>query len=610
MLEPDVRHLLLDSLRPPAGYTLEAAVGTTFTLDLLALMAAPVAFAVFDRQREDGSAATDPVSTLQALRAHASNITLFCQAGEISVPPAFRSLLVYLEDSVHPVVPPKAHAIFHPKVWIVRFGDGKGGVAMRLLCLSRNLTFDRSWDTVLRLEGPITDEVLHPELAGFADALVDLANPLRPLAPSRAAQVRALGQQAARVRWEPPAPYQSLRFWPMGHDGVDRDPFGGQFDYPLLISPFVTRDALDRLTRGHRGPRVLISRPESLERLGRKALAHLKETLVLSADAVAPEEEDGDAGPGDRLQGLHAKTYIAYTGSSRAKMWTGSANLTGPGFGDNVEFLVELEGQASKVAADKILPESGKEFGLRKMVEPYVPADEPTQETPEESLAWRLDALKRAIGGLRHQVRCTDLGDGDWRMELTAASVRGHLPVFDGVRVGARPVTLGGSHTEIPAVGDVTVTSAWTVTEDVVTPYIAFEVEAEGKSVGFVVAAELIGGPEDRKERVLSGILKDPVALLRFLLLLLGNVDGAFAMLDGSPGGGERWGDGQAGGEGDAAVLLEPLLRAYARDRDRLADIGRVVDELRKAHGDGVLPPRWSEVWGPIEQAMRQEVGS
>ena len=121
MLEPDARQLLLEALRPPPQHGLDLAVGTTYSLDLLALMIAPVAFAMFDRQRGDGATVDDPIATLQALREHASRITLFCQAGQIAVPPEFRSLLVYLEGSVHPVVPPDPAAIFHPKVWYVRY---------------------------------------------------------------------------------------------------------------------------------------------------------------------------------------------------------------------------------------------------------------------------------------------------------------------------------------------------------------------------------------------------------------------------------------------------------------------------------------------------------
>ena len=158
MLDPEGRHLLLDALRPPPGFELDMAVGTTYTLDVYALLSAPVAFAMFDREADDGTPRADPIATLQALRRCASRITLFCQAGDIAVPRDYRALLVYLEQSIVPVVPPIPDAIFHPKVWFIRYRvPSTSATAYRLLCMSRNLTFDRSWDTILRLEGELSD---------------------------------------------------------------------------------------------------------------------------------------------------------------------------------------------------------------------------------------------------------------------------------------------------------------------------------------------------------------------------------------------------------------------------------------------------------------------
>ena len=49
--------------------------------------------------------------------------------------------------------------IVHPKVWVLRYeasddldGVPKGDRRLRVLITSRNLTFDTSWDTVLRLD--------------------------------------------------------------------------------------------------------------------------------------------------------------------------------------------------------------------------------------------------------------------------------------------------------------------------------------------------------------------------------------------------------------------------------------------------------------------------
>ena len=48
MLQPDTRRLLTDALRPPSGFHLDAAVATTYSLDLVSLVLAPLAMAAHD----------------------------------------------------------------------------------------------------------------------------------------------------------------------------------------------------------------------------------------------------------------------------------------------------------------------------------------------------------------------------------------------------------------------------------------------------------------------------------------------------------------------------------------------------------------------------------
>ena len=153
MLGTRERTLLLENLRPPTGYHLRRAVGTSYTLDLIALLTAPLAFTFFDAHDKDGAPVADPVALLEALRRHAEKVTLFCQAGAIVLPRPEQALLAYLEGSVINVQPQQEGGIFHPKVWVLNFeSDGKPPI-YRVLCLSRNLTFARAWDTCLCLEG-------------------------------------------------------------------------------------------------------------------------------------------------------------------------------------------------------------------------------------------------------------------------------------------------------------------------------------------------------------------------------------------------------------------------------------------------------------------------
>ena len=148
MLAPDNRALLLDALRPPPGYSLDRAVGTTFTLDLETALMVPLAFAGF---RFDEN--PDPIEIMEALRRMSERLDIFCQAGGISAAAWPSDLVALLEKSIHEVRRPRPGRIFHPKVWALRFLDSSDESWYRLVVLSRNLTASRSWDTVLWFDG-------------------------------------------------------------------------------------------------------------------------------------------------------------------------------------------------------------------------------------------------------------------------------------------------------------------------------------------------------------------------------------------------------------------------------------------------------------------------
>lgn len=616
MLEPDGRHLLLDALRPPPGQTLDQAVGTTYSLDLLTLLTAPVAFAMFDRQRDDGSLAIDPIATLQALRTHARNITIFHQAGQVNVPPLDQVLITYLEDSVYPVIPPHHEAIFHPKVWLLRFRDPESdAVSLRLLCLSRNLTFDRSWDTILRLDGVPGTTASHVELREFTEALLEMAAPRRTMEPGRMDAVRRLGDDMASAIWQLPDGFDEVRFWPIGYDMRERWPFEGRIDRMLVVSPFLTQGAISALTRKRRGS-ILVSRPESIEKVGGDAVRHLAEVLVLSGEAAAPigdehqaaaTEAEAAADPDRRLDGLHAKTYVADAGW-QGRVWTGSANATDAAFHGNVEFLVELRGRKRICGVHATIGDHTDRLGLRKLVEPYEPPNaNPLPDSAEEQLRRRLDAARRAIGAMRYTATCAAAADAEWRLTLTGEPTSGALEpdVLDGLDLTVAPVTITAGSAVVPEMESGLRAAFGPLSTEALTPFFAIRLTAGDLAVAFVVVAELVGAPDGRAERVLTAMLRDTASFIRFLLLLLGRHEDA--LLDG----GEEAGVGSGRGAWLAALgseaLLEPLVRAYARDPDRLRDIDNVIAELRRAgNGDELLPRGWADIWGPIATALAE----
>ena len=351
MLAPDSRTLLLDALRPPPGHHLDRAVATTFTLDLAAALMAPLAFAGFRFDEQQ-----DPIEVMEALRRESGRIDIFCQAGSISAGRWPSDLLALLENAIHQVRRPRPGHVFHPKVWVLRFLDRTEDPFFRLLVLSRNLTSDRSWDTILWLDGrsgrrPVASNA---PLARFVAALPGLT--VGPLPDERREAIEGLGGELRRVEWDLPQGVREARFHPIGISGAPRfnaeEHFSGY--RKLVISPFVREGALRRILKPRAGERaVLVSRGEELGALPAVCLDDLE---VYELDPTAHLAEDELDGERDQafLTHLHAKVF-AVERARLAHLFVGSSNATDAGLGGNIEFLCELVGRVATIGVDALV---------------------------------------------------------------------------------------------------------------------------------------------------------------------------------------------------------------------------------------------------------------
>ena len=347
MLEPNSRRLLLESLQPPPEYRLDWAVGTTFTLDLMALLSAPVAFAFSDWQDREGRPTADPLALLKAVRQYASRICLFYQGGKIHVPRTYQPLLASLEDCIVEAAAPLGGS-FHPKMWFLRFVSDDETVMYRLLCMSRNMTFDRSWDTLLSLEGELGDRTNaysknHP-LGEFVESLSKMST--RGIAAPWKKRLERLAYEVRRVEFEITEPFDDIDYWPLGVRTGEAWPFPKRMDQLLVVSPFVD-DGLAKDLTDWQAPMQLLSRGDSLARLEASTLEHFEHVWILD-DTAEPEPGDAEEDttedvesaatttpPEIPLVGLHAKIYVADDGWN-ARVFTGSANATRAAFNRNV----------------------------------------------------------------------------------------------------------------------------------------------------------------------------------------------------------------------------------------------------------------------------------
>ena len=421
MLSPDSRIVAFDLIRAPSGYRLDFAVLTAYTLDLEALLVLPLSVVA----HPDGGMKellADPLRLHQAIRDAGDRVHAFVDEKGIAIPRGARSLYSMLESSVHAVRAPNGGA-FHPKVWVARFkaADEKAEDMMRVAILSRNLTFDRSWDVALASEARLRTKrrvgASRP-LGDFLAALPRLA--ASPVPQDVAERVRELGDQAARCEFPAPDGFDSrIEFHSLGLSRRGRawSPRSSG-NRTLAVAPFVNRTGLDAVSRLSRNDRTLVSRQEELDKLAKDALADWDQVLVLSEDARGEPEDDGadrdGAGPvaGARPSGLHAK-MIAVEHGWNVTWYVGSANLTAAAFaGGNVEMMASVTGRKGRRGG--VTGHGIHRFfdgGFQKLCAPYQ-RTEPEQEDPRVTSARkRLETARDALVDGDLHVTCVTAGD-------------------------------------------------------------------------------------------------------------------------------------------------------------------------------------------------------
>jgi PLD-like domain len=606
MLEPHNRKLLFDVLRPPEGHTLDYAIATTYTLDLLALLTAPIAFTLFEADDPKKLLDTNSLTLLESLRRYADRMAIFHHGGYIAVPPAQFPQFEYLERIVVQCKPRVDAAVFHPKIWLLRFAGPEQRVTYRFACLSRNLTFDRCWDTVLTLEGQFKDRqnviARNRPLADFVAALPSFAANVSQTITARIDQMQ---EEVRRVDFEPPEEIDNFAFHPLGlpsqHRRVPFERIGGRM---AVISPFVTDDGLKRLVLD-RKECVLISRSESLQQLTGE-LAEVGQMFSLNEQAETPEAAEDDI---PLSRGLHAKCYVIDNGW-KASIWTGSANATEQAFNGNVEFFVELIGPKSKFGVDALLRKEAGKTGFADLLVPFSKAADLTVDAIDEELAKRIDGVRRALAELSlHAVVTPTMGSDLFDLTL-APSVTDHR-IPGGAIISCWPITLGKQAVR-PVINDFAPIVFEGVSLEALTSFFAFEVVAaigaKSRPETFVLNTTLEGAPSNRRERLLRSLIGDRQRFVRLLTCLL--ADEGFELADVMATI-DRNNVGSASAETASTALFESLIRSLDRSPERLDHIASLVADLRKqGNPNDVFPPGFEQLWEPIWLARQEMIRS
>ena len=593
-------------LAPPAGYYLDFAVGTTYSLDLDALVGASLAMGL--SEETDSELMNNPVCLLEALRSTGDKVALFCEGGQIHMPSKVTSLYILLEKMVFSVKTAKhrgisAYPSFHPKFWLLRFKNSAGDLLYRVVVLSRNLSFDRSWDITYYMDGkpsnkqneknqPVSDFLQY--LTGFL--------PSDSNGRAKAKLIRGLIKELPYVTFEPAEKeFYDFEFLPNGvrkEDGsyyqiAETPLFKDTFHDVMIISPFLTGSIMrgfnDRNNRSHieNARYFLITREMSLGKLKPEDVSRFR-IFTMRDTVIDGETAISDSSAEVQKQDIHAKVYMTRKYSD-ANFYLGSLNASHNAVHGNIEFMLLLRAKNRYLNIDKL---SADLFGSEKDG-----SDNPFQEaTLQNAIIDEEDERKKMLDGIIKNLNRSNpraIVTQETEEEYSIAIHFGKVDL-NGCQIVVRPLL---SKKEELFDSDIRF-DGLRLTQ--LSEFYSITVSNTDYSTERVLIIPTTGLPEDREKAVVSSVVSDRDCFYRYIAFLLGD-DSILSVLEGNAV------EGEGGTIHDrptyrVPALYEKMLQTAAAAPERFKGIEYLMKTISE---DGIIPDEFKDLYKTFKKAVK-----
>lgn len=589
MLNPKKNRLDYGSiLSPPSNYQLDFAIGATYSLDLDALVGASISLGL--SAENDTELNENPIFLLEALRSTGDKVALFCESGQIKLPNKTTPLYILLEDMVFQVannnnIKHSRYASFHPKVWLLRYTDKKE-ILYRFVVLSRNLTFDRSWDLSFSMDGTVTDskKSKNDPLIKFLEFLSDFSTD-----DIKTDKIKEIMNELENVEFK-----------------LDSDVFEG-FDFILngvgdeyaiqnhqlfnsnslenllIMSPFLSKDVIIDFNnrKNPNSKAVLITRLNSLSPLKDEKLDNF-EFYALKDEVI-----DGESLLSEKSfqkQDIHAKMYIVEK-RSYADLYLGSLNASHNSLFGNVEFMIKLWAKKRRFNIKKILKEifnDGKDNPFQLVNMDTIKSD------PKDDNANDLNLIVKDIVRLNSSAKVISKNDS-YDLEVNFDKD------YNGYDIEIKPL-LSNKKAEF---------CQKIIFENLdkvqLSEFFVITITEDNDVIRRVIKIPIDNMPEDRQKDVVSNIVNDKTAFIRYVAFLLGD---EYILSSIEDDDGDIDGDKNNNFNVQLPELYEKMLKAAIYAPEKFKELEFLIKTLSR---DNVVPKGFEELHNTFRQVIDDE---
>lgn len=541
-------------LQPEEGYDVEFAVALTYSLDLEALLGVPMSLGLLESM--DSNLKDVPMFLLEGIRKSSDKIAIFCNPGGIKLPQKIQSVYSLLENSVFEVKDNKI-SNFHPKMWFIKYSDDNGNAYIKVIVLSRNLTFDRSWDVSFAFTGRVGRHRSRSKNENIP--LRDMLEYVKVYAnKEKKEKISELQENILDVKkFELEAPFESYEFMPIGIPGYlgrDLDLFHIHNEL-LVISPFLSDDIIEKFEKSARYKRKIITRRSSITKKTLESFNNgvyvMKDIIVDGGDEESIEEW--------QKQDIHSKLYFVRRNNENF-MYLGSANASHNAFYNNIEFLIKLKFKPRIMSYEKfvgdLLPEEENPFELVTNVEfKEKEKKEDLYLKQIKDIIWAIKEARVISNGTNYDIQVN--------FKKLNSNIRGKIA----------PMMRKNSYKKIE---ELTTLEKLTITQ--LSEF--YVIKVEDKEV--VVKIKTKNIPKDRDDKIYQSIIKNKDDFYAYVSFLLGDsyTESAYELREYME---RRRMSGRKSKLNDNAVIIyEKMLQIIMDNPNKLKDIEAVIKRLDK----------------------------
>ena len=615
MLNPKNNRLDYGSvLSPPPNYELDFAIGATYSLDLDALVGASISLGL--SAESDSDLNKNPIFLLEALRSTGDKIALFCESGQIKLPNKPTPLYILLEEMVFQVTNDNntkysKYASFHPKTWVLRYVNHENDVLYRFVVLSRNLTFDRSWDLSFSMDGKLTDKQTSKNnpLINFIKYLSCYSNDVKR------DRINEIAKELEFIHFELKSPFDGFEFIVNGIDSPN--PIQNQqlfksnsLENLLIMSPFLSKEVIKNFNKrkNQKSKAILITRLNSLgqlkcENLDKFEFYALKDEVIDGESLLSDESEQSlkdkkDENSDDNFkdetvdnekliseeskqfpkQDIHAKMYVVEK-TKYTDLYLGSLNASDNALNGNVEFMIKLWARKRRFNINKLLKamfNDGKDnpFKLVNMETIKEPSDEGS------NLNLVVKNIVR-INGHAIIISKQDSYDLEVRFEKDCNKYDIEInPLLSNKTTKFSRKIIFKNLTKVQ-----------------LSEFFVITVRKDEDTVRRVIKIPVDNLPEDRQKDVVSEVINDKTAFIRYVAFLLGDEYVLSSI--------EEDGEGEGGNPNNFAVqlpeLYEKMLKSAMYTPEKFVELEFLIKTLSK---DNVVPDGFEELYETFKQVI------